>query len=74
MKKIFAAMGIVGVIVIIIGICFSLSSESAAIGIIGGADGPTTVFVTENLVLPLLIVAAIILAIIIAIRIFKKRK
>ena len=74
MKKIFAAMGIVGVIVIIIGICFSLSSESDAIGIIGGADGPTTVFVTGNIILPLLIVGAIILAIIIALLIFKKKK
>lgn len=75
MKKVFAALGIIGVIIIIIiGFCFSFSSKSAAIGIIGSADGPTAVFVTGNLLLSLLIVAAIILATIIAIRKFKKKK
>ena len=48
--------------------------ESASIGIIGGADGPTAIFVSGNPLPVLLVAAAVILAAILLIRHFRKQK
>lgn len=42
-KKAFILFGIIGVILVLAGILFAVSPS---IGIIGGADGPTEVFVS----------------------------
>ena len=47
--------------------------EAYSVGIIGGADGPTAVFVTGN-PLPLILTAATVLVILLVIRYFRKRK
>ena len=45
-----------------------------SIGIIGGADGPTAIFVTGNPLLAVLAFAALIAAVILIIRFFQKKK
>lgn len=51
------------------------SKEAAAIGIIGGADGPTAIFVSSRLqVLPALIAAAAFIVCILLFVRYKKRK
>lgn len=47
---------------------------SASIGIIGGADGPTAIFVTGNPVVPVLVLAVLVLLIFLAVRFFQKKK
>ena len=49
------------------------SGGSMSIGIIGGADGPTAIFVTGS-VMPLIVGAAVILLAVAALVVFKKRK
>ena len=52
-------------------------SDSASIGIIGGADGPTAIFVTGNwggIVSTLLLIAGVLCGIIAVVKIQKKRK
>lgn len=45
------------------------------IGIIGGADGPTAIFVASHAVLPAIAAAAIVcIAVVVAVRRAKKRK
>ena len=44
-----------------------------SVGIIGGADGPTAVFVTGNPLPGLLAAAAIVLGLVLLIRHFKKK-
>lgn len=54
-----------------------MTSMNAAIGIIGGADGPTSVFVAGRLgdsVAPWIIGVGIVLIIICVFRLMKKRK
>lgn len=48
--------------------------ESASIGIIGGADGPTAIFVTGNPLPVLLAAAAAVIAVVLLIRHFRKQK
>ncbi len=43
-KKAFIVCGIIGAVIVLTGILFTVSSVS--IGIIGGADGPMKVFVS----------------------------
>lgn len=55
-------------------LCGCTANKSASVGIIGGADGPTAVFVTGTLgswVIPLLVV---ILLLLVAIFLYRKRK
>lgn len=47
---------------------------SASIGMIGGADGPTAIFVTGNPAVPVLVLAALVLLIFLAVRFFQKKK
>jgi len=49
-------------------------SNSASIGIIGGADGPTAIFVTGNWLSTLLLIAGGICGLIAIVTILKKRK
>lgn len=49
-------------------------SQDAALGIIGGADGPTVIFVSGNWWTLLLGVAAVIAALVLAVVIIRKRK
>ncbi len=48
--------------------------QSNSIGIIGGADGPTAVFVTGRPLLPVLLGAGLILAVLALAVLFRKRK
>lgn len=48
--------------------------EKASIGIIGGADGPTAIFVTGNWLSTLLLIAGGICGLIAIVTILKKRK
>jgi len=47
---------------------------SASIGIIGGADGPTAVFVTGNPLPTVLALAVLAVMVILVIRFFRKKK
>lgn len=47
---------------------------SQTIGIIGGADGPTAIFVTGNPLPAILASAALIAAVILIVRFFRKKK
>ncbi len=47
---------------------------SASIGIIGGADGPTAIFVTGNPVPGILLLGALVILVILAVRFFRKKK
>ena len=44
-RKIAVVLGIAGILLTIIGILIDKMEQAAAISIIGGADGPTSVFV-----------------------------
>lgn len=46
----------------------------ASIGIIGGADGPTTVFLSGNLWVPAAIAAALLAGLLVLFRILRKKK
>lgn len=50
------------------------NSEHASVGIIGGADGPTAIFVSGNPGAVIAAVAVVIAAIVITVVIIKKRK
>lgn len=55
-------------------LCGCAANQSASLGIIGGADGPTTVYVSGTLgswVVPLLVV---ILLLLVAIFLYRRRK
>lgn len=47
---------------------------STSLGIIGGADGPTAIFITGDPTATVLAVAGITLLVILAVRFFRKRK
>ena len=47
---------------------------SHTIGIIGGADGPTAIFVTGNSLPAIVVSAALIAAVILIVCIFRKKK
>ena len=44
------------------------------IGIIGGADGPTAIFITGNSISPVLSLAVLAAAVILAVLFFRKKK
>lgn len=72
MKKL---MGLVSSL--IIALCFvGCNNEASSIGIIGGADGPTAIFVTSKIHWPSVygLIAAIIVAILIAVIIYLSKK
>lgn len=72
MKKATAIGIVLGVLAVILGIAVYI--EKSSIGIIGGSDGPTAVFVTGTLgswVVPLLVVIILLL---VAIFFYRKRK
>lgn len=49
MRKVLSGiLGILGIIIAFYGVYMKLGEKSMSVGIIGGADGPTAVFVTEN--------------------------
>ena len=52
------------------------SSESASVGIIGGADGPTAIFVTSNInwLYVCGFIGIIVVAILVALFIYRKKK
>lgn len=50
-----------------------LKKEVASIGIIGGADGPTTIFLTSKFINPEIIIFSIIFIVSLGIYIFLKR-
>ena len=72
MKKLAA---FVFALVCILGL-FGCSSESASIGIIGGADGPTAIFVTSNINWMYVcgFVVIIVVAILVALFIYRNKK
>ena len=67
---------IVSVFLFVIALCLSgCSKEAASIGIIGGADGPTAIFVTSNVnwLNIGIFLAAVIVAILVVVMIRKKK-
>ena len=54
----------------------SCGSEAASVGIIGGADGPTAVFITSstNWMNIYSVIGLIVVAILIALKIYRKKK
>ena len=74
-KKILIAFAVLGALLAVIGYGYK-NRYAASIGIIGGADGPTAVFVAGQTGLTLYIGAALMLAAIalLAVTIFKKKK
>lgn len=45
MKKAAGIVGIIGAFLLLKGVIFKLTHKASAIAIIGGADGPTSVFI-----------------------------
>ena len=77
MKKLLIAVIIVLAVALLIFLAFGLSMQNkASVGIIGGADGPTAIFVTGSVLTTLTPVIAIILiaAVVIGIVLHKKKK
>ena len=76
MKKILGIVaGVVGIICIIVGAALKINNN--AISIIGGADGPTSVFVAGKLnsvLVSILLIAIGVVMLIVAIIFYLKRK
>lgn len=76
MKKILGIVaGIVGIISVIVGVALKMNNN--AIAIIGGADGPTSVFVAGKLnsvLVSILLIAIGVVMLIVAIIFYLKRK
>ncbi len=77
MRKMVAALvGIIGLIMVIAGIVLK-AKEHAAVSIIGGADGPTAIFiagkVSPHFVTGLILIGIVLLILLVA-WIWKKRK
>ena len=73
MKKVFV---ILGAVLLVIGLLMLLS-ETASVGIIGGADGPTAVFTAVNFaggawVIP--VIAGVLLIVVSCVFLLKKKK
>lgn len=47
---------------------------SASIGIIGGADGPTAIFITGDPLASILWAGAVLILVLLAVRFFRKQK
>ena len=74
MKKI---LGILGAVLLTIGLLIFIFLEKSSIGIIGGADGPTVLFIAGNIagrawIFP--VIAGILLVIVSCVSPFKKKK
>ena len=79
MKKILGIVaGIVGIISVIVGVALKMNNNAIAIIVIGGADGPTSVFVAGKLnsvlVSILLIAIGVVMLIVAIIFYFLKKK
>lgn len=78
MKKILGIVaGIVGIISVIVGVALKMNNNAIAIAIIGGADGPTSVFVAGKLnsvLVSILLIAIGVVMLIVAIIFYLKRK
>ena len=78
MKKILGIVaGIVGIISVIVGVALKMNDNAIAIAIIGGADGPTSVFVAGKLnsvLVSILLIAIGVVMLIVAIIFYLKRK
>ena len=79
MKKILGIVaGIVGIISVIVGVALKMNNNAIAIAIIGGVDGPTSVFVAGKLnsvlVSILLIAIGVVMLIVAIIFYFLKKK
>ena len=81
MKKILGIVaGIVGIISVIVGVALKMNNNAIAINaiaIIGGADGPTSVFVAGKLnsvLVSILLIAIGVVMLIVAIIFYLKRK
>lgn len=74
-KIIGCILGIVGAILLLLGIYFQTKPAAASIGIIGGADGPTAIFLAGKLPsgFSILIVIGIVCLVVWLIKLFKKR-
>lgn len=70
MKRFFC---IFGVVLLIAGLLIFVLSEKASIGIIGGADGPTVLFITGKSCI-LFVAAGILLIIVSCVFLLKKKK
>ena len=78
MKKILGIVaGIVGIISVIVGVALKMNNNAIAIAIIGGVDGPTSVFVAGKLnsvLVSILLIAIGVVMLIVAIIFYLKRK
>ena len=79
MKKILGIVaGVVGIISVIVGVALKMNNNAIAITIIGGVDGPTSVFVAGKLnsvlVSILLIAIGVVMLIVAIIFYFLKKK
>ncbi len=77
MKKLLIAFIIVLAVALTIALCFGVNMKNnASVGIIGGADGPTAIFVSGSVVFGALIpvVAVILLAAVIIGIVLRKKK
>lgn len=79
MKKILGIVaGVVGIISVIVGVALKMNNNAIAIAIIGGVDGPTSVFVAGKLnsvlVSILLIAIGVVMLIVAIIFYFLKKK
>ena len=79
MKKILGIIaGVVGIISVIVGVALKMNNNAIAIAIIGGVDGPTSVFVAGKLnsvlVSILLIAIGVVMLIVAIIFYFLKKK
>lgn len=72
-KKLLAVLAAVGVALAIIGYGMK-NRHAASIGIIGGADGPTVIFVAGKTGLLLHIGVAILAAVLVAFFVLRRRK
>ena len=72
MKMLIALVLALGCVLSLIG----CSSESASVGIIGGADGPTAIFVTSNInwLYVCGFIGIIVVAILVALFIYRNKK
>ena len=78
MKKILGIIaGVVGIISVIVGVALKMNNNAIAIAIIGGVDGPTSVFVAGKLnsvLVSILLIAIGVVMLIVAIIFYLKRK
>ena len=75
MKKILGiVMGVIGFIIIAIGTVFIKVKDNTSASIIGGADGPTAIFLVDNQSSITMMIIGLIVLLIGVIILLKKRK